>query len=105
MDNAVRYTPDFGEIKIECSSVTDQVRFAIRDTGPGFAENEIDRVFEPLFRGEMSWNRSTGGSGLGMTISERIIRRHGGELVVDNSSLGGALLSGWIPSVKESSRR
>lgn len=101
LDNAVRYTPDAGEIKIECSSVTDQVRFVIRDTGPGFAENEMNRVFEPLFRGEMSRNRSTGGSGLGMTISERIIRRHGGELMADNDSRGGALLSGWLPSVQE----
>lgn len=100
LDNAVRYTPDFGKIIIECNSITDQVRFTIRDTGSGFAENELKRVFEPLFRGEMSRNRSTGGSGLGMAISERIIRRHGGELMADNDTRGGALLSGWLPSVK-----
>lgn len=103
LDNAVRYTPDYGEISVECSNVNEQIRFAIRDTGPGFAEEELNRVFEPLFRGEMSRNRSTGGSGLGMTISERIIRRHGGELIADNDSRGGALLSGWLPSVQESS--
>ncbi|MBY0215388.1 hypothetical protein H7K30_02315 [Paenibacillus illinoisensis] len=81
------------------SSITDQVRYTIRDTGSGFAENELKRVFEPLFRGEMSRNRSTGGSGLGMAILERIIRRHGGELVADNDRRGGALLSGWLPSM------
>ncbi|MBE7680229.1 sensor histidine kinase [Paenibacillus sp. P13VS] len=99
LDNAVRYTPDFGKMIIECNSITDQVRFTIRDTGSGFAENELKRVFEPLFRGEMSRNRSTGGSGLGMAISERIIRRHGGELMADNDIRGGALLSGWLPSM------
>lgn len=104
LDNAVRYTPDHGKINVECGSVNDQVWFTIRDTGPGFAPEELNRLFEPLFRGEMSRNRATGGSGLGMTISERIIRRHGGELVANNDPSGGALLSGWLPSVQHAER-
>ncbi|WP_258235215.1 ATP-binding protein, partial [Paenibacillus agaridevorans] len=52
---------------------------------------------EPLYRGEASRNRSTGGTGLGLTISRRIIRKHGGELEASNGPDGGALLSGWLP--------
>ncbi|MFM1654981.1 sensor histidine kinase [Brevibacillus sp. B_LB10_24] len=99
LDNAVRHTPSHGEILVGCYKDEDKVIFTIRDTGPGFTSKELGRVFEPLYRGEGSRNRATGGAGLGLTISQRIIRRHGGELIVGNHSDGGALLSGWIPSV------
>jgi signal transduction histidine kinase len=97
LDNAVRHTPSNGEIVVQCHKDGNKVKFTIRDTGPGFSSEELERVFEPLYRGEVSRNRSTGGSGLGLTISQRIIMRHGGELAAGNHSEGGALLTGWIP--------
>ncbi|MFC5652566.1 sensor histidine kinase [Paenibacillus solisilvae] len=97
LDNAVRHTPSDGEIVVQCYKDGSKVKFTIRDTGPGFSSEELQRVFEPLYRGEISRNRLTGGSGLGLTISQKIIRRHGGELAADNYSEGGALLTGWIP--------
>ncbi|SFS45319.1 HAMP domain-containing sensor histidine kinase [Paenibacillus sp. 453mf] len=98
LDNAVRHTPSYGEIVVQCYKEGNKIKFAIRDTGPGFSPEELHRVFEPLYRGEVSRNRSTGGSGLGLTISQRIVRRHGGELCAGNHSEGGALLTGWIPA-------
>lgn len=97
LDNAVRHTPSYGEIVVQCYKDRDQVKFTIRDTGPGFSYEELQRAFEPLYRGEVSRNRATGGSGLGLTISQKIVRRHGGELAANNHSEGGALLTGWIP--------
>ncbi|MFB5760439.1 sensor histidine kinase [Paenibacillus medicaginis] len=97
LDNAVRHTPSSGEIDVQCYGDHERVKFEIRDTGPGFTAEELQRVFEPLYRGEVSRNRSTGGSGLGLTISQKIIRQHGGELAAGNHSEGGALLTGWIP--------
>lgn len=98
LDNAVRHTPSGGEIIIQWYKEGNKVKFEIRDTGPGFSSEELERVFEPLYRGEESRSRSTGGSGLGLTISQRIVRRHGGELAVSNHPEGGALLAGWIPA-------
>jgi signal transduction histidine kinase len=83
----------YGEIVVRCYRDGNNVKFTIRDTGPGFSSDELQRVFEPLYRGEESRNRSTGGSGLGLTISQRIVRRHAG-----NHLEGGALLTGWIPA-------
>lgn len=97
LDNAVRHTPVHGEIVVQCYKEKDQVTFTIRDTGPGFSAEDLQRVFEPLYRGEASRNRSTGGSGLGLTISQRIMKRHCGELAAGNHSEGGALLTGWLP--------
>lgn len=97
LDNAVRHTPRNGEIFITCNREYNQVTFMIQDTGDGFSMGDLPRVFEPLYRGEASRNRSTGGAGLGLTISQRIIRQHGGELVVGNNPEGGAILKGWLP--------
>lgn len=100
LDNAVRHTPAHGEITVQCGREEQRIVFAIYDTGPGFAQEELKRVFEPLYRGEQSRNRATGGSGLGLTISQRIVRRHGGELKASNRPQGGAILSGWLPAAK-----
>lgn len=97
LDNAVRHTPSHGEIVVQCYVDHDRVKFELHDTGPGFSAEELQRVFEPLYRGEVSRNRSTGGSGLGLTIAQKIIRQHGGELAAGNHPEGGALLIGWIP--------
>ncbi|GIO13125.1 hypothetical protein J19TS2_26800 [Cohnella xylanilytica] len=98
LDNAARHAPAGGSIVVQCRKQGDEIHFAIRDSGPGFGPEELHRAFEPLYRGEESRNRSTGGAGLGLTISRRIVRRHGGELAAGNHPEGGALLSGWIPA-------
>lgn len=102
LDNAVRHTPSHGEIFIECGRDDHKVTFEVLDTGPGFASEELGRIFEPLYRGEASRNRSTGGAGLGLTIAQKIIRRHGGELIAGNDPNRdkGALVSGWLPSAR-----
>jgi len=97
LDNAARHTPARGSIVVQCRRQGDGIQFAIRDAGPGFGPEELPRAFEPLYRGEASRNRSTGGAGLGLTISRRILRRHGGELTAGNHPEGGALLTGWLP--------
>ncbi|MGE6230784.1 sensor histidine kinase [Paenibacillus chitinolyticus] len=97
LDNAVRHTPAHSRVVLECRREKDRVVFTIQDSGPGFTPEELNRIFEPLYRGEQSRSRATGGAGLGLTISQRIIRQHGGELAASNHSDGGAVLSGWIP--------
>lgn len=98
LDNAVRHTPAHGRILVQCTRESDRVAFTIHDSGPGFTTEELRRSFEPLYRGEQSRNRATGGAGLGLTISQRIIRQHGGELTAGNHPDGGAILSGWLPA-------
>lgn len=102
LDNAVRHTPREGEILVQCKKENDRVVFSIKDTGEGFSSEELRHVFEPLYRGEKSRNRSTGGAGLGLTIAQRIIKQHGGNLSAGNHSDGGAKLEGWIPLATKS---
>ncbi|KHF38037.1 hypothetical protein LQ50_23905 [Halalkalibacter okhensis] len=71
--------------------------FTVQDTGEGFSLEELRHVFDPLYRGEASRNRSTGGAGLGLTISQKNMKQHGGDLTAKNHDAGGALLTGWLP--------
>ncbi|GGH73134.1 signal transduction histidine kinase [Pullulanibacillus pueri] len=99
LDNAVRHTPYQGNIFVQCDHTTHKVTFTIRDTGPGFTSEDLQHVFEPLYRGEESRNRATGGAGLGLTFAHSIIGQHGGALEARNHPDGGAHLTGWIPSM------
>ncbi len=62
----------------------------IEDEGPGIPPAEIERVFEPFHRVEVSRNRETGGTGLGLPIARNILRAHGGDVTLGNRAGGGA---------------
>lgn len=61
----------------------------ITDDGPGIPQDLIENIFEPFTRADTSRNRSTGGSGLGLTIARAIARSHGGDVTVENVATGG----------------
>jgi len=86
VDNAIRYGKR-ATVRVE----EDAGRIAIRilDEGPGIPQGEIEKAFEPFFRGEASRSRETGGTGLGLGIARNIARAHGGELVLRNRPEGG----------------
>lgn len=100
LDNAIRYTPDGGWIGIHCDRREGALVFAIEDTGPGIAPHDLPHLFTPLYRGETSRNRQTGGAGLGLAIARRIMRTHGGDLTAANSPLGGAVFTATLPATK-----
>jgi len=75
----------------------DRAAFTVTDTGPGIAPRDLPHLFEPLYRGEASRNRETGGAGLGLAIAQRILRAHGGDLIAANRTGGGASFTGWLP--------
>jgi len=97
LDNALRHTPEGGRICVRWRRADGAVVFAIEDTGPGIAAHDLPHLFTPLYRGEASRNRQTGGAGLGLTIARRILRAHGGDLTAANGPTGGAVLTGLLP--------
>lgn len=92
--NAVRYG---GSAEITLQDEPGGLMIAVRDHGPGLPEAELDRVTAPFYRVEASRNRSSGGVGLGLTIAQDIVRRHGGELRLSNAPGGGLLARVWLP--------
>jgi signal transduction histidine kinase len=97
LDNALRFTPPGGAVQVMCGPDASRVWFRVVDTGPGIPAEDLPHLFSPLYRGETSRNRSTGGIGLGLTITHRILLAHGGELRAENSPDGGAVFTAHLP--------
>jgi len=93
--NAARYSPAGTEIELRAAVEGDQLRFEVADRGPGFAPGELDRVFEKFFRGREAARAP--GTGLGLAISRAAVEAHGGTLVAENRSAGGARLVLKLP--------
>jgi signal transduction histidine kinase len=96
LDNARRHTPAGGKITVRWHRVYRNAVFAVEDTGPGIAAQDLPHLFTPLYRGEDSRNRNTGGAGLGLAIARRILRAHGGDLRAANAPSGGAVFTGSL---------
>jgi signal transduction histidine kinase len=99
LDNAVRHTPAGGRIRLHWGRDGDRLYFTVADSGPGIAAHDLPHLFTPLYRGETSRNRQTGGAGLGLAIARRILRAHGGDLTAANAPAGGALFTGTLPAM------
>lgn len=98
LDNALRHTPVGGEIRLCWHREEKSVVFAVADTGSGIAAHDLPHLFTPLYRGETSRNRQTGGAGLGLTIARRIMQAHDGDLTAANTAQGGALFTAALPA-------
>ena len=86
IDNAVRYTPEGGEVEVAVETREGGARLRVDDSGPGVPEAERERLFERFHRG----NRSDSyGCGLGLSIVQRIAELHGARITLADSPLGG----------------
>jgi signal transduction histidine kinase len=86
VDNAVAYG---GRAQIEVEDTPERLTVRVRDDGPGIPDAELENVFEPFYRLEASRNRTTGGTGLGLTIARNIAQTHGGDIALRNRPEGG----------------
>jgi two-component system heavy metal sensor histidine kinase CusS len=87
VDNALKYTPEGGEVVLSVEEADGQYRVSIRDTGIGIPEEVLPHIFERFYRADVSRSRDSGGHGLGLSIAQTIARQHNG-VIVANSRLG-----------------
>jgi two-component system sensor histidine kinase GlrK len=82
LSNAIRFSARGGTITLTVSSSADQAQIDIADAGPGIAEGDRDRVFEPFYRGERQPQHSVKGTGIGLSIVQEYIAAHGGRVTL-----------------------
>jgi signal transduction histidine kinase len=85
-ENAVKYGK---RAAIEVRDSDECLKISIRDEGPGLPDDELDKVFDPFYRVEVSRSRETGGTGLGLTIARSAAEAHGGSIRLHNHPQGG----------------
>ena len=87
IDNAAKWSPDGGTVRISLKAATTKAVLIVDDSGPGIAPKERARVFERFYRAPES--RAMPGSGLGLAIVKRIASMHGGNVELRNRAGGG----------------
>lgn len=82
ISNALKYTPEGGNIKISTSGDYDEVKISIKDTGIGISKEDLSNIFERFYRADKSRSRASGGSGIGLAIVKSLVEAHGGTISV-----------------------
>jgi signal transduction histidine kinase len=102
LQNSLRHTPPDGSIYIRALDAGNEVKVQVADTGEGIAAQDLPRLFERSYRADPSRSRSSGGSGLGLSIAKGIVEAHGGRIWVESRPGKGSVFSFTLPRVAAS---
>jgi len=100
--NAVKFTPDGGTVSVRAARENGEVRLAVRDTGIGIAAEDQARIFEEFQQATHQGERAREGTGLGLTLSRRMVELHGGTITVESAPGKGSTFTVALPLLKES---
>ena len=92
LDNACKYTPAGGHVRIETATAGDQATLVVADNGSGIAPELLPRIFDVFAQGERTLERAQGGLGLGLTVVRRLVSLHGGSIQVESPGPGGGAI-------------
>lgn len=95
LDNAIKYTPEGGQIRLSCQAEGPEVLLSVSDTGIGIPAPQQEKIFGRFYRVESS--RTTTGNGLGLSLARAIVHAHGGELTLESTEGAGATFTIRLP--------
>jgi two-component system sensor histidine kinase VicK len=101
LENAVKYSPDGGQITVRCEVDGANVAVSIADQGEGIPSEFHERVFDRFFQVDGASTRKQGGSGLGLAIAKGIVEAHHGTIWAEPSPEQGSVFRFTLPIVKE----
>jgi signal transduction histidine kinase len=90
VENAVKYSPGGGTVKVGVRRAPDRISFEVRDQGMGIAPEDRERIFEKFYRADPSMSRGVGGTGLGLYIVNELVSRLGGSIEVSSTPGSGS---------------
>lgn len=97
LDNAVKYTPEGGEISLALARQNGSAEIVVRDTGIGIPETDQQRVFDRFYRVDKARSRALGGAGLGLSIVRSIVEAHGGRVTIEGTPRRGSTFTVSLP--------
>jgi two-component system, OmpR family, sensor kinase len=87
--NAVKYSPAGKSVEVTVTALESELEILVRDQGPGVPGGDLERIFEPFYRVAESRDRDSGGEGIGLAITARVLEAHGGSATARNLDGGG----------------
>jgi len=87
LSNAVKFTPEGGKIGMRVKKADSEIEIVVWDTGIGIASENMDKIFEGFFRVDTPYSRLTEGTGLGLSLSKKLVELHCGKLLVESEGL------------------
>lgn len=100
--NAIKFTPEGGDITVRLLVGRETAIISVADTGIGIPPEKLPMIFDRFYRVDEARARNTGGSGLGLSISQQIINLHGGRIEVTSEQSKGTRFSVYLPILEES---
>jgi len=101
MTNALQHTPETADIVVRVGTGADDAILEVVDEGPGMSQEDALRVFERFYRTDSSRARSSGGSGLGLSIVDSLVHAHGGTVSVTTAPGQGCRFSVSLPRIAD----
>ncbi len=101
LDNAIKYSPDGGCIKVSARQADGVIEVEVMDEGIGIPKEYLNKIFEPFGRVDTSMVRTTRGTGLGLTISKKIVELHGGRMWVESTEGKGSRFFFTLPVYRD----
>jgi len=99
IDNAIRYTPEGGTVRVAVTTVDSDAELTVRDTGVGIPSKDLPRIFERFYRVDRARSRETGGTGLGLAIVKHVAENLGARVDVESELGVGTTFTVRIPLV------
>jgi signal transduction histidine kinase len=97
MDNAVKYSPIKGDIRVRVTNSEEDALIEVEDNGPGILPEHRDRIFERFYRVDKARTRAEGGSGLGLSIAQWAVTVHKGSIEMQSGPAGGSTFRIRLP--------
>jgi signal transduction histidine kinase len=97
LDNAVRFTPAGGEVKVSAHEARDRCEITVSDTGMGISDEHLPKLFERFYRVDTSRSRGDGGTGIGLAIARSVVEAHGGRLRAESEVGRGSAFTFDLP--------
>jgi signal transduction histidine kinase len=100
LDNAIRYSPEGGQILFQVKQVEEYVQFSIQDSGTGLEQAELRKVFNRFYQTDSSRTRDSEGSGLGLAIARSVVEQHGGRIWAESPEGEGLKILIDLPAMQ-----